>query len=52
VFTHKWKAQLVACDLNIIFKGEGLLRITDIHIHWKSDNILETMLDREETTGH
>jgi len=42
-----------ARDLNIIVKGEGLLKVTGSHIHWKSDNILETMLDRDAVTnGH
>jgi len=36
-----------ACDLNIIVKCEGLPKVTGshIHVHWKSDNIWETMLD-------
>jgi len=29
----------VACDLNIIVKGEGLLKVTGSHLHWKSVNI-------------
>jgi len=42
-----------ACDLNIIVIGEGLLKVTESHVHWKSDNILETMLDRDiVATGH
>jgi len=36
-----------ACDLNFIVKGEGLLEITGSHLQWKSDNISETLLDRE-----
>ena len=41
----------MACDLNFIVKGEGLLKVTSIH--WKSDNISETVLDRDVlTTGH
>jgi len=47
-----WKAH-VACDLNFIVKGEGLLKVTGSHIHWKSGNILETVIDRDVvTTGH
>ena len=37
-----------------IVKGEGLLKVTGSHIHWKSDNtgMSETVLDRDATTGH
>jgi len=28
-----------SCDLNIIVKGEGLLKVTGCHVHWKNDNI-------------
>jgi len=42
-----------ACDLNFIVKGEGLLKVTGSHVHWKSGNISETVLDRYVvTTGH
>ena len=36
LFTHKleWKLH-VACDLNFIVKGEGLLKLTGSHLHWK-----------------
>jgi len=52
VFTHKLKSAL-ACDLNFIVKGEGLLKVTGSHVHGKSGNILETVLDRDAvTTGH
>jgi len=40
-----WKVR-VACDFNIIFKGEGLLKVTGSHVHWKSDNISEMVLGR------
>jgi len=40
----------VACDVNIIVKGEGLLKVTGSHIHWKNDNISETVLDRYVVT--
>jgi len=43
-----WKAH-AACDLNIIVKVEGLLKVTNSHVHWKSDNIFETVLDRQAT---
>jgi len=29
-----WKAH-AACDLNIIVKGERLLKVTASHVHWK-----------------
>jgi len=44
-----------ACDLNFIVKGEGLLKVTRSHVHWKSDNklISEAVLHRDVvTTGH
>jgi len=40
------------CDLNFIVKGKGLLKVTGSHIHWKSDNISETLLDRDVVTSH
>jgi len=47
-----WKVHAV-CDLIIIVKGEGLLNITGSRVLRKSDNISETVLDREfVTTGH
>ena len=43
----------MACVLYFIVKGEGLLKVTGSHVHWKSGNILETVLDRVVvTTGH
>jgi len=45
----------MACDLNFTVKGEGILKVTSSHIHWKSDNIseTETVLDRDVViTGH
>jgi len=42
-----------ACDLNFIVIGEGLLKVTGSHTHWKSGNISGTVLDRDVvTTGH
>jgi len=41
----------MACDLNFIVKREGLLKVTGSHIQWKSGNILETLQDRNLTTG-
>jgi len=47
-----WKVHL-ACDLNFTVKDEGLLKVTGSHVHWKSGNISETVLDRNVvTTGH
>jgi len=43
----------VACDLNFIVKGEGLFKVAGSHIHWRSSNISETVLDTDVvTTGH
>jgi len=38
------------CYLNFIVKGEGLLKVTCSHVHWKSDNISETVLHRDVVT--
>jgi len=35
----------VACDLNVIVKGKGLLKVTGSNVDWKIGNILETVLD-------
>jgi len=35
-----------ACDLNFIVKGQRLLKVTGSHVHCKSGNISETVLDR------
>jgi len=40
----------LACDLNFIVKGEGLLKVTGSHLQWKNGNISETVLDREVVT--
>jgi len=37
----------MTCDLNFIVKGEGLLKVTGSHVHWKIGNIFETVLDRD-----
>jgi len=29
-----WKVH-TSCDLDIIVKGEGLLKVTGSHVHWK-----------------
>jgi len=50
-FMHiNWKAH-PACDLNLIVKGERLLKVTGSHVHWKSDNISETVLNRDVVTS-
>jgi len=37
----------------LVVKGEGLLKVTGSHVHWKSDITSETVLDRDVvTTGH
>jgi len=42
-----------ACELNFIVKGEGLLKVADSHVHRKSGNILEIVLDEDTVTiGH
>ena len=39
-------------SLNFTVKN-GLLKVTGSHVHWKSDNISETVVDRDVlTTGH
>ena len=43
VSTHNyinWNARTV-CDLHFIVKGEGLLKVTGSHVHWKSGNSSE-----------
>jgi len=48
VYLHiNWKVHL-ACDLNFIIKGERLLKVMDSHVLWKSGNILEMVLDRDD----
>ena len=43
----------MVCDLKVVVKSERLLKVTCSYIHWKSGNILETVLDRDVvTTGH
>jgi len=43
----------VACALNFIVKGEGLLKVAGSHVHWKSGSISKTVLDRDVvTSGH
>jgi len=54
VITHKLKVHSTG-DLNFIVKGEGLLKVTGSHTHWKSGNISESesVLDRHVVTaGH
>ena len=33
----------------LVVKGKGLLKVTCSHVHWKSDNVSETVLDRDVT---
>jgi len=37
----------VACDLNFIVKGKGIIKVTGSHVHCKSGNISETVIDRD-----
>jgi len=47
-----WKVH-TARDLNFIVTGEGHVKVTGSHVHCKSGNISEIVLDRElVTTGH
>jgi len=36
--------------INFIVKGEGLLKVTGSHVHWKTGNILEMVLNRDVVT--
>jgi len=49
VFTvlYIYRKAHAACDLNLIVKDEGLLKVTGSHVEWKSGNISETVLDRD-----
>jgi len=38
------------CDLNFLVNGKGLLKVTGSHVHCKSYNISETLLDRDDVT--
>ena len=40
----------MACDLNFVVKGEGLLKVIGSHVHYKNSNISETVLDRDVVT--
>jgi len=35
----------VACDLNFIVKGEGLLNVAGSHIHWKTMKVVERIIE-------
>jgi len=52
VFLHiNWKEH-TAYDINYIVNSEGL-KVRGSHIHWKSYNVLEMVLERDVvTTGH
>jgi len=39
------------CDLNFIVKAEGPFKVPGSHLHWKSGNILQTVLDGDVITG-
>jgi len=40
-----WKGH-AACDLNIIVKDEGHLKVAGSYVHWKSDNMREIVRTR------
>jgi len=40
----------MACELNFVIKGEGLLKVIGSHIHWKSGNTSQIVLDRDVLT--
>jgi len=40
-----WKVHAF-CYLNFIVKDEVLVKVTGSHVHWKSGNISEMVLDR------
>jgi len=43
----------MACNLSFVVKNEGFLKVTGSHVHFKSDNVLKTVLDKDvETTLH
>jgi len=39
-------------DLNIIIKGEGVLKVIGNHVCWKSASVSETVLDRDVAIMH
>jgi len=42
-----------AYNLSFVVKNEGVLKVTGSHIHFKSSNVLKTVLDKvSETTVH
>jgi len=42
-----------ACNLSFFVKNERVHEVTDSHIHFKSGNVLKTVLDKDvETTVH
>jgi len=43
----------VACNLSFVVKNEGVLKVTDSHVHFKGGRVLKTVLDKDvETTVH
>jgi len=47
VYLHVNLKVNAACDLNFVVKGEGLLKVTGSHVHSKSGDISETVINRE-----
>jgi len=43
----------VACNLSFVVKNEGVIQVTDSHVHFKSGSVLQTFLDKDiEATVH
>jgi len=43
----------MACNLSFVVKNEGVIKVTGSHVHFKSGNVLKTVLDKDvETTVH
>jgi len=43
----------MACDFNCLVETEGLLKVTDSHVHCKCGSVSESVQDTDVvTTGH
>jgi len=43
----------VVCNLSLVVKNEGVLKVTGSHVHFTSSSVLKTVLDKDvETTVH
>ena len=43
---------MLSCDLNFTVEIKGLFKVTHSHVHLKSGNILETVLEKDVVTTH